>query len=156
MNRWYFKRIIILLAVFIAAIFLFILLLNFGKQSSKSRKISINNHILTIEIADNDNLRTKGLSGRIFLPKDSGMLFIYEKPGFYKFWMKEMQFPLDFIWIRDDKIVDITENVPIPDKINRTLPLYTSQYPADKILEVDAGLIKSIGVRIGEKIKYER
>lgn len=106
--------------------------------------------MLTVEIADNDKLRTKGLSGRKSLPNTAGMLFIYEKPGYYKFWMKEMNFSLDFVWINDDKIVDLTENISPADKNNPIFPLFTSRSPADKILEVNAGVIKSYGIRIGD------
>lgn len=149
------KRVLII-ALLILVFFLLFFSNKNPKDQVKSQKIEINNYRLVVETADTDDLRIKGLSRRASLAKNGGMLFIYQTPGYYKFWMKEMQFPLDFIWIRDDKIVDITENVPVPDKNNQILPLYTSQYPADKILEVNAGLIKSLGVKIGDKIKYER
>ncbi len=146
--------------LFFAFVFIIFIIVIFSlpkKQSSQDHKtIIINSHQLRVEIADTDEKRSQGLSGRDKLEEDEGMLFIYQTPGYYKFWMKDMQFPLDFIWIEGDKIVDITENVLIPDKNNQFLPVYTSLYKADKILEVNAGLIKSKGVKIGDKIIYER
>src|SRR4026208_1251957 len=73
--------------------------------------VTINGHTLNIEIAQTQIEREKGLSGRDTLPENSGMLFVFDKPDYYAFWMKDMKFPLDFIWIRDQKVVQITEGV---------------------------------------------
>src|SRR5882672_5260542 len=53
--------------------------------------------------ADTDALRTLGLSGHSPLAADEGMLFIFPAPGEYGFWMKDMLFPLDLVWIAADK-----------------------------------------------------
>lgn len=127
-----------------------------SKRNLDFRKIYIKNQQIDIEMADTEDKRTKGLSGRASLTKDQGMLFIFPVKRQYSFWMKGMKFPLDFIWINGKRIVDVTENVPFPsaDKTDGQLPMYSSRFPVDKVLEVNAGTIKKQGIKIGDSIRF--
>lgn len=125
-----------------------------NKKVISNSKIKINEHTFNIEIADDEKIRGKGLSYRDSLPDDSGMLFVFNKPAFYSFWMKDMKFPLDFIWIKDDTIVDISENIPVPTtSILEELPTYTPKSAVDKVLELNSGKVNEIKAKIGDKIK---
>lgn len=122
------------------------------KIDRRSGKIRINQSEFTVEIADTEILRTKGLSGRKTMLKDTGMLFIFPTSGIYNFWMKEMHFPLDFIWINQNKIVDITENVasPSPNTPDNQLTIYNPKMAVDKVLELNVGAIQSSNAKIGD------
>ncbi len=88
--------------------------------------------------------------GREKLEDKRGMLFIFPVEGQHGFWMKNMRFPLDIIWInREDMIVDIKEDVPVCKDI--CLPLYP-QKPALYVLEVKAGFSRKQRLRIGESV----
>lgn len=115
------------------------------------RKITIGNIPLTVEIADDPHEQTKGLSDREILGENQGMLFIYSGPQNPSFWMKDMRFPIDIIWIRDGVIVDISENVPLFEDgyITRRSP----SHAADAVLEVNAGWAQLHGIRIGDFVK---
>jgi len=125
--------------------------------TSKTQSLSIaDKTIVTIEIADTDEKRALGLSFRKSLPEKNGMLFIFETPGTYSFWMKDMNFPLDMIWIGEDNtIVDITENVPNPDLSAPLydLPHYSPKVPAKMILEVNAGFSKKNVISLGDRVE---
>lgn len=54
------------------------------------------------EVVDNEEARMKGLSGRDNLADDEGMFFVFEKSDIYPFWMKDMKFAIDIIWIMED------------------------------------------------------
>ena len=114
----------------------------------------INGTTFNVDIADEDSERNKGLSGRVSLEDSEGMLFVYDKAAPHTFWMKGMNFPLDFIWIEGDLVVDITENVlpPAEDQADSTLPLITSPENVDKILEVKAMTIQKLNIKVGDKI----
>lgn len=122
------------------------------KVDKKIGKIRINKTEFTVEIVDTENKRTKGLSGRKNMPKDTGMLFIFPTANIYNFWMKEVHFPLDFIWINQNKIVDITENVasPSPNTPDNQLTIYNPKMAVDKVLELNAGVIQSSNIKIGD------
>jgi uncharacterized membrane protein (UPF0127 family) len=83
------------------------------------------------------------------------MLFLFERPQVQSFWMKDMLFPIDIVWIRDGRIVGITPNLPVP-KNPRDLPQYASPVPCDVVLEVRAGAAKRWGLLLGESVKIER
>ncbi len=114
--------------------------------------LSINGRVIYLEIADTEQKRTEGLSGRDSLPQNSGMLFVFDTPGQYEFWMNEMRFPLDFIWLNENKVVQTDENIPAPPK--DALPAFIRpEYAVDKVLEVNAGFIKSASIKIGDEVK---
>ena len=52
-----------------------------------------------VELALDEKTQAKGLSGRESLKAEEGMLFVFTKPDKYFFWMKDMNFPLDIIWL---------------------------------------------------------
>lgn len=115
-------------------------------------KVIIRGHTIPVEVAVTPQEKSKGLGERNSLAAGSGMLFAFDRPARYQFWMKGMRFALDFIWIDGTTVADITENVPPPaEEIN--LPVYQPKVPADKVLEVNAGLVKLYGIQVGDTIK---
>lgn len=111
--------------------------------------VNINGHIVNVEIAETSKQRELGLSGRQSLASDAGMLFVFEEPDRYGFWMKDMNFPLDFIWIKDSKVIEITSNVP-----ETNLNIYKPKEAVDKVLEVNAGWASKNQINIGDSISY--
>lgn len=111
--------------------------------------VTIGQTIIPVELATSTAALQKGLSGRISLDSQSGMLFIFAKPDKYRFWMPDMLFPLDIIWINDGKVVDISENVS--NKFDPTDPnFYTPSQPVQYVLEVNAGFAASKRIQIGD------
>ena len=99
------------------------------------------------ELAVDPSDRAKGLSGRASLKPMTGMLFVFESPTASSFWMKEMRFPLDFVWIGEDcAVVDITAEVPAPTPgtVLADLPRYSSLAPAAYNFEINAGEAKQV------------
>ena len=97
---------------------------------------------------------TKGLSGRNNLPEDQGMLFIFEKKGTYGFWMRDMKFPIDIIFIDDDMVVYIVENAS-PGAQTPNLTIYIPDVPVNRVLELNAGQVKKLGIKKGIKITFK-
>lgn len=96
--------------------------------------------------------REKGLMFRESLAKDKGMLFIFEEEGLYGFWMKNMRFPLDIIWLDlNKKIVEIKENVlPCSESCEVLSPKNKARY----VLEVNAGFTKRNKIKVGEVVRF--
>lgn len=149
--------------ILIAFIVMFVLGIFFFRQDNHSQQnkaiqtsnrptASINGHVFLIELAKTEAERERGLSYRPSLPQDQGMLFLFESPGKYSFWMKDMHFALDMIYIKGDTVMQIFENVPPPDSSKQILPIYTPQSNVDKVLEINAGLSQKYGIKIGDRI----
>ena len=126
-------------------------------NQSSSKTLTVNGTTLSVEISDSDAERNKGLSGRDSLPQNSGMLFVYDRVGGHTFWMKGMRFPLDFVWIRGDLVTEITENVPnpAPNAPESSLILYSPKNNVDKILELNAGTVTSLNIKVGDKLTLQ-
>lgn len=103
---------------------------------------------VAVTVAATVATREKGLSGSDGLAPGEGMLFVFDEPGEYRFWMKDMKFPIDILWIKDGMIADITTDaaVPVPGE---PLPTYFPRVPVDRVLEVNAGFARAHGLRIG-------
>ena len=97
----------------------------------------INNLPIQLDLADTKEKQTLGLSGRTSLSKEEGMLFIFDQPKNWGFWMKEMFFPIDIIWLDDNyQPVYVVQNVQ-PESYPRT---FYPPAPARYVLEVNAGV----------------
>lgn len=116
-------------------------------------KIKIGNHIFPVELAVTEAEKRRGLNGREFLPENGGMLFVYDHKEQYHFWMKDMKFPLDFIWIDEKTVVDLTPNVAAPLPAER-LEFIKPSVPVDKILEVNAGTINRLGIQLRDHVEF--
>ena len=111
--------------------------------------VEIGGREISVEIADEPDEQVQGLSGREGLPENEGMLFVFERPGFYKFWMKGMRFALDLVWIGADwKIVGVSRNVLPESYPGAILPPARAQY----VLELDAGLAAKYGLKPGDNV----
>lgn len=123
-------------------------------QTQNLRQLKINNTVINVEIADTPDSRSRGLGGRESLASDSGMLFIFPKEGKYQFWMKGMKIPIDFVFIRQGRVVDLLRNVqpPQPNQKDSTLPIYAPIVPVDMMLEVSSGFIDSHNIRVANEI----
>ena len=111
--------------------------------------LSIGETQLIVEIADTDVTREHGLSDRLTLPENAGMLFIFNTDDYHHFWMKDMNLPLDLIWIDDNwRVVEITPNIS-PQDFQK---IYQPQSRVRYVLEVNAGFTTRHSIKTGEQI----
>lgn len=122
---------------------------------NKTPVATINNHSFRVSAAVSQKEHETGLSKTQSLSEDQGMIFLFEKPEYYSFWMKNMKFPVDIIYINNDKIVTIKNNAAPPKNNEENLIIYTPTGPSDKVLEIQAGLSEKYGFKIGDTVKYE-
>lgn len=139
-------------------IFCFLLIKNSTKTAvvqmetkEKVDFVKIGGKILKVDLAINKDEQAKGLSGRKKIEKETGMLFVFEKPSINYFWMKDMSFPIDIIWINESfKIINIEKNIK-PESYPTTFgPKENSMY----VLEVEAGFAEKNNLKVGEKIDF--
>jgi uncharacterized membrane protein (UPF0127 family) len=99
----------------------------------------------------------RGLSGRDFLTPGSGMLFVFVPRVARYFWMFEMRFPLDIVWISAEcAVVDVTASIPAPapETPVSELPLYSPSSSAGYVLEINAGEAGLQGIEIGDAVRF--
>lgn len=120
-----------------------------SNQNYRFPRVAIRDKRYGLEVADSDSEREKGLGGRESLCAECGMLFVFEQPGQYAFWMKDMRFPLDIIWLSGDRVVFAAHDVE-PDFSGVIEPGVF----ADQVIEINAGAVR--GLNIGEKVNFLR
>lgn len=147
------KILFALAALFILfIIFIFALYEKNNLFGTKTSAVTIDGHTFTVEVARTQKEREVGLSGRNSLARDHGMLFLFDKPTVtVGFWMKNMHFPLDIIYINGTKVVTVFQDLP-PGKGDNP-PTYYPGSAADKVLEIPAGSAKKYTITSGDDVK---
>jgi uncharacterized membrane protein (UPF0127 family) len=119
------------------------------QKTSAPSVLEIAGNSIELEIARTPAERQQGLSGRTGLPENKALLFIFEDEGFYNFWMKDMKFSIDMIWLDADyTVVGLHQNVA-PDTFPDT---FTSTKPALFVLETAAGFAQKYGIKEGTRL----
>lgn len=123
----------------------------FGLMDNKSRLFTPNG-VITIETVDTPESRQQGLSGRESIGDDEGMLFVFEEPGDdHCFWMLDMNFPIDIIWLDEDgAVVDIHEKVA-PETYPES---FCPKSPAQFVLEIGSGRAEELEIETGATLRF--
>ncbi|HUW21371.1 MAG TPA: DUF192 domain-containing protein [Candidatus Bathyarchaeia archaeon] len=115
--------------------------------------LNINKQKIYVEIADDPLEITRGLSGKEALESNQGMLFVFQESRLTPFWMNKMKFNLDFVFINGREVVDLAENIPFP-KTGEAPQVVISKKPFDRVLEINAGEIKKLDIKVGNQILF--
>ncbi len=132
----------IIAGLFVLAIVAFALAV---RPTTHSRNVKLGSTTYKLEVASSEAAKEKGLGARSGMPSDHGMEFPYASPGQQCYWMKDMHFSLDIIWLDSArKVVKIQPN------------LAPSTYPksycanAQYVVELNAGQAARAGLRLGQ------
>jgi len=159
-----FKALIAFLFVFLLAVSGIKLLSNdaFGEGDETNTKslpnkvnITVDDLNLQADVALTTDEQTKGLSIKDTLHSNEGMLFPYESPRMLSFWMKDMKFPIDILWLdADKKVVHIEENLQ-PCSPLLPCPSYAPDVQAQYVLETVAGFSSANGITEGTPVEFD-
>lgn len=152
------KKVIYILVFLISFIIIFTGIYWFLLKSKPGKlevvRVTVGAQTFNAELANTIRSRAQGLSGHAPLSEIEGMYFTFPLKARYPFWMKDMAYPLDIVWIADGKIVGVSENIPAPeDKNILTLPTYSPPQVVSAVLELNAGAVKKFGLKVGDEVK---
>lgn len=150
-----FIRVIVIVAIALSVVwmwsFINVYLLYSPYSSYKKEQVLIKSSLFVGYVADTAEKRTQGLSGKTFLPSNTSMLFEFDTPDIYGIWMKDMNFPIDIIWLDKNKtIVNLISSADPGSYPHVFYPPKDSLY----VIEVRAGLIKDKGLKLGDEILF--
>jgi len=119
-------------------------------ETSYADVIRIAGRSVKVSIADTPASRERGLGGRAGLGPDEGMLFVFPEDGRHAFWMKDMRFSIDIVWLSADGYV-----IAIAPSVSpKTYPhSFAPQTPARYVVELPAGFSERYDLRAGDKIQ---
>lgn len=134
---------LIMVAALVATIFAVVAL----QRHDDAATVSIAGRQYQLEVVTTEQAKSQGLSDRVGMARNHGMLFQYANQGTRCFWMKDMHFPLDIIWLNaQNQVLKIESNVS-PD----TYPHPFCASPAQNVIELNAGEARSL--RVGQMVQ---
>ena len=120
---------------------------------ARDQFITIKGKTYSVQLADTPEKQAAGLSGIKSISDTEGMLFTFSAPQQPGFWMKGMLFPIDIVWINDNRIVQITDNIPTQPGLSESeLTIYRPNSNVDKVLEVKAGWAFRHDINVGDTL----
>lgn len=114
-------------------------------------RVVVKGKTYTVDVSDTAYTKNKGLSGRTSLPTNRGMIFLFENEDKHSFWMKDMNFSIDIIWIDKNLAVNHIEKAVSPQSYPN---VYTPETPSMYVLELASGQADLLGLKIGDKIEF--
>ncbi len=128
----------------------------FAESTRTVPSVTFNNgQTIFVELAITPIDQQRGLSGHTPLGDQHGMLFVFTDKAVRQFWMKDMTFAIDIIWISDGQVVGIEKAAPPPSDPGAQLPMYFSPDGVDQVLEVSAGWSDRHAVHVGSRLTYK-
>ena len=107
--------------------------------------VTIRHTTVSVEVMRTREEQALGLGSRDSLAWGRGMLFVYDRPDFFTFWMKRMRFDIDIVWIRDGRVVAVSHRVPHPPNPEGAPATVRAPELVDRVLEVPAGFAQAHG-----------
>lgn len=147
------KNILLILLILIIIILSFLGLRKVNLNNNSTA--TINDKRFNLEIANTENEKAIGLAKYTNIEDDFAMYFPFSKKGYYNFWMKDMKFPIDILYLDNEKIVAIFKNVPDPKSANEKLNIYKPEKPANGVLELKAGISDKYQFKLGDSVKIK-
>jgi uncharacterized membrane protein (UPF0127 family) len=126
----------------------------YASAYNSGSEVVIDGNTLDVALSTTTKAIDQGLQSQPSLSPNDGMLFIFNAAKIYQFWMPNMNFSLDMIWIgSDNKIVSISKDAPpLPDP---TKPVwFRPTSPAQYVLEVNAGYADEHTIKIGDTVQF--
>src|SRR5919109_2881711 len=118
-------------------------------------KVTVKGFELNADVPITSELMAKGLAVKNQLKENEAMLFVFEDSAKHPFWMKDMKFPIDIIWLDSDgKVVHIEQNLQ-PCISVFICPNYTPNADSQYVLETVAGFAQRYNISMGTDIDFE-
>lgn len=115
-------------------------------------KLWLGNGVFRIDIASNKSTREKGFSRKSEIAVDQALLMIFPSEDRWDIWMKDMNFPIDIVWLnKDKKVVYIVKNAPIDNPTR----VYKPETPALYVLELPAGTTTNKSITINKTAIFQ-
>jgi hypothetical protein len=109
--------------------------------------------VIYAELAVTDQERQQGLMFREGINPDQGMLFVFEREGIHSFWMKNMKFSIDILWLdRDKRIVHIEKKVP--PCLREECPSYSPPVFSKYVLEIKEGYAEEYELELYDRLEF--
>ncbi|MFA6076548.1 MAG: DUF192 domain-containing protein [Candidatus Paceibacterota bacterium] len=137
--------------ILIIIFFVFLFLISQKHNLEDIKGVKINGQDVKVDLALTTDAQAQGLSGRSGLKTNEGMFFIFSEFGSHPFWMKDMNFSIDIIWLDEDLRIVYIKRDARPESYPET---YRSQIPSKYVLEVVSGFADKNNLKEGDRVEF--
>ncbi len=123
---------------------------NSGQSLPISAQAQVSGQMIDLEVAQTPQQQAMGLMYRTALADNQGMLFPFNPPQPVSFWMKNVPVPLDMIFLRDGKVVEIAASA-LPCT-TPSCPVYGPKTPINQVIELRGGRVAELGLQVGDSV----
>jgi len=136
---------------FIIFLIVAVTIIGFLSTVNYKSKLTIGGKTFIVDVSDTPFTMSRGLGGRESLGSNEGMVFIFDKSDKHGFWMKNVFFPIDIIWMDENLVVNHIEKSVSPLSYPKT---FYPDTPSLYVLEVNAGESDKLKLKIGDKAQF--
>ncbi len=138
---------------FVVVVLFFVFLFSIPQKhdSVEIKGVKIAGQNIKVELALTETEQIQGLSGRRDLPAKEGMLFVFPQSANYPFWMKDMNFPIDIIWLDEHKKVIYIKRDARPELFPEN---YGPEEDSKYVLEVVSGFSEKNNLKVGDRVEF--
>lgn len=124
----------------------------FSFNQHATKQVTIANHTFTAEVATTPKEQQIGLTKYASLSAEKAMLFTFPKTDRHVFWMRNMKFPIDMLFLRDNAVVGVAANAQPAKATDKNITTYGGNITSDAVIEISAGLAEKYGIKEGTKV----
>ena len=124
----------------------------FSFNQHATKQVTIAKHTFTAEVVTKTKEQQIGLTKYASLSAEKAMLFTFPKADTHPFWMRNMKFPIDILFLKENAVVGVVANAQPAKATDNHIPTYGNNLTSDAVLEISAGLVKKYGIKEGDKV----
>ncbi len=147
-NKKILLSILVVVAIAAAIFSYFKVRTNAHSENPYLHKIVLAGNSVHVTMAETPEKREQGLSGITGLAPETGMLFVFPTSGNYGFWMKDMLFSIDILWLANDGTVIYVKEEARPESYPN---VFTPEKPTRYVLELPSGYVHEHHIKLGDK-----
>ncbi len=148
----FFIRKVLFVAFIFFLFFFFLLMKDGGIKSYKRVKVKYRNKTFSTLVADTPQKQSRGLAVRSSMNNNEAMLFVFPQSRIYPFWMKDMKFPIDILWLDNHKKVVFIKEHAQPEEYPMS---YTPDRESRYVLEFVDGFVEKNKVKVGDRFEWD-
>ena len=144
----------LLLGIAVVLLLFVVIVIALLSRNETQTSVAVGDTKFNVEVAKTDEERQIGLSETDVLGETDEMLFVFDQPDYYSFWMRDMKFPIDIIYLTGDRVNTVIKNAS-PSPNNENLLIYQPKEKSDIVFEVNAGIADKYNITEGTTLDIE-
>lgn len=124
----------------------------FSFNQHPTKQVTIANCTFSAEVVTKTKEQQIGLTKYASLSAKKAMLFTFSKADTHPFWMRNMKFPIDILFLKENVVVGVVANAQPAKATDKNIPTYGDNIASDAVIEIGAGLVKKYGIKEGTKV----